>query len=442
MELDVLLLSRFQFAMTIMFHYLFPPLTIGLGAVLVGAMSLWWYTDDARWESMAQFLTKLFAVNFAVGVATGIVMEFEFGTNWAVYSRYVGDVFGSALAAEGIFAFFLESGFLGILVFGWDRVSRPVHWFASLMVFFGSVFSSIWITVANSWMQTPAGYHIVEGPLRTPSRDHSTSGRWCSTRAPWSACCTSGPAPASSAAPSCASIAAWYLLRGEHTNGLRVGASFLLGQVLVLASVHRLLRERATPPVRPSVRAPGPPSWPPTRATSRPVPLRCGSSASPTSRTGTVDYGIAIPGGLSFLVHGDGEASHRGAATMTPREDWPNVRARVPDLPRHAHHRRVLPPQQQCSPCRSCSCGAGPDLRDGARGCGSTCFAILPRVRSEISSAGSRRRPGRQPWIVWGHLRTSDALSPKPSRLRWCFRQHHLVRHRVRACCSPCGGTS
>ena len=110
---------------------------------------------------MARFWTKVFALTFAIGVATGIVMEFEFGTNWATYSRFVGDVFGSALAAEGIFAFFLESGFLAVLLFGWDKVGRKVHFFSTCMVCLGAHFSAVWIVVANSWMQTPAGYHIV-----------------------------------------------------------------------------------------------------------------------------------------------------------------------------------------------------------------------------------------------------------------------------------------
>jgi len=161
-ELDVVLLSRWQFALTIMFHYLFPPLTIGMGVVLVHleGMSLW--KKDPLYEQAARFWTKIFAVNFAMGVATGIVMEFEFGTNWATYSRFVGDVFGSALAAEGIFAFFLESGFLAVLVFGWDKVGPKFHFFSTLMVSIGSIFSSVWITVANSWQQTPAGHHIVQ----------------------------------------------------------------------------------------------------------------------------------------------------------------------------------------------------------------------------------------------------------------------------------------
>ena len=124
--MDVLFLSRLQFALTVMFHYLFPPLSIGLGLILVILEGRYLRTRDPSYERAARFWTKIFAVNFAVGVATGLVMEFEFGTNWATYSRYVGDVFGSALASEGIFAFFLESGFLAVLVFGWDRV-KPVH---------------------------------------------------------------------------------------------------------------------------------------------------------------------------------------------------------------------------------------------------------------------------------------------------------------------------
>ncbi len=159
--MDVELLSRLQFAGTIMFHYLFPPLSIGLGLQLFLCELASFRTGKPEWEAAARFWTRVFAVNFAMGVATGIVMEFEFGTNWAAYSRFVGDVFGSALAAEGIFAFFLESGFLAVLVFGWDRVGPRMHLFSTLMVFLGSVFSAVWIVVANSWQQTPAGYHIV-----------------------------------------------------------------------------------------------------------------------------------------------------------------------------------------------------------------------------------------------------------------------------------------
>lgn len=162
MHFDVVLLARLQFALTLMFHYIFPPLTIGLGILMVIVEGIWFKTRNPFYKSAALFWTKLFAINFAVGVATGIVMEFQFGTNWATYSRFVGDIFGSALAAEAIFAFFLESGFLAVLVFGWEKVSPRTHFFSTCMVALGSIFSSIWITIANSWQQTPAGYHLVK----------------------------------------------------------------------------------------------------------------------------------------------------------------------------------------------------------------------------------------------------------------------------------------
>src|SRR6266481_1453460 len=158
--MDVLTLSRIQFGATIAFHYIYPPLSIGLGVMLVIMEATWLKTKNPIYHQMARVWTKVFALTFAVGVATGIVMEFEFGTNWAAYSRFVGDVFGSALAAEGIFAFFLESGFLAVLVFGWDRVTPGFHFIATIMVSLGSMFSSIWIIVANSWQQTPAGHQI------------------------------------------------------------------------------------------------------------------------------------------------------------------------------------------------------------------------------------------------------------------------------------------
>src|SRR4051812_36044894 len=148
MSLDVVFLSRLQFALTIMFHYLFPPLTIGMGVVLVYLEGMYFLNREPIYETAARFWTSLYAVSFAMGVATGIVMEFQFGTNWATYSRFVGDVFGAALAAEGIFAFFLESGFLAVLVFGWDRVSPRFHFVATAMVALGSIFSAIWIVVA------------------------------------------------------------------------------------------------------------------------------------------------------------------------------------------------------------------------------------------------------------------------------------------------------
>lgn len=159
--MDVVVLSRIQFALTSMFHYIYPPLSIGLGLMLVIVEGMYIKTKNPLYRNMAKFWSKIFALTFALGVATGLVQVFGFGTNWARYSSFVGDVFGSALGAEGIFAFFLESGFLGLMLFGWDRVSAKTHYFSTWMVCLGAHFSALWIVIANSWMQTPAGYKIV-----------------------------------------------------------------------------------------------------------------------------------------------------------------------------------------------------------------------------------------------------------------------------------------
>ena len=161
--MDALFLARLQFALTIGFHFLFPPISIGLAWLLVIMEGLGWRKGDEGYVRMGKFFGKLLALTFAVGVATGIVMEFQFGTNWAVYSKFVGDIFGAPLAAEGIFAFFLESGFLGLYLFGRHKVSKAVHWFSILMVAVGATISAFWIIVANSWQQTPAGYVLRNG---------------------------------------------------------------------------------------------------------------------------------------------------------------------------------------------------------------------------------------------------------------------------------------
>lgn len=161
--MDAVLLARLQFALTIAFHFIFPPITIGLAWLLVIAETIGWKRNSEVYQKIGRFFAKILAVTFAVGVATGIVMEFQFGTNWAEYSKFVGDIFGAPLAAEGVFAFFLESGFLGLYLFGRNRVSKGVHWFSGLMVAVGSTISAFWILVANSWQQTPAGFIVQNG---------------------------------------------------------------------------------------------------------------------------------------------------------------------------------------------------------------------------------------------------------------------------------------
>ncbi len=313
------LLARLQFAFTISFHYLYPPLSIGLGLLLVVIEALWLKTRNPLYHQMARFWTKVFALIFAIGVATGIVMEFEFGTNWATYSRYVGDVFGSALAAEGIFAFFLESGFLAVLLFGWDRVSPRMHFFATCMVALGAHFSAIWIIVANSWMQTPAGFHIVGEGLRAraeitdfwamvfnpSSMDrlfHTVVGAW------------------QAGAWLMVSIGAWYLLKKQHREFARTSMKMGLALSLAASVLTLVTGDRSASGVarnQPAKFAALEGLW----ETGPRAPVHVvGWVDAPTETT----RGIALPGLLSWLAYGDPAHSVTGLRDI-PKDERPPV---------------------------------------------------------------------------------------------------------------------
>jgi cytochrome d ubiquinol oxidase subunit I len=328
--MDPVLLSRLQFALTIGFHYIFPPLTIGIGIVLVWLGGQYLRTRQPIYETAARFWTKVFALNFAVGVATGIVMEFQFGTNWATYSRFVGDVFGSALAAEGIFAFFLESGFLAVLVFGRDRVGPSMHFFSTLMVALGSIFSSVWIVVANSWQQTPAGHHVVqvvrdgvpvvrdgEPVLRAEIVDFwalvfnpSTVHRLVHV---WIGAFIVG-------AFFVMSISAWYLLRSKHREFAKrsFDGALILGTVsalAVLASGHFQSE---------SVYEHQPAKMAAFEGHYETGPGDLSLFGIPDDESETLRFSVAIPGGLSMLLHGDASKPVVGLDRFQP-EDRPPV---------------------------------------------------------------------------------------------------------------------
>ena len=165
-HLDPVTLARLQFAMTALYHFLFVPLTLGLSFLLAIMESAYVMTGRPIWRDMTRFWGKLFGINFAMGVATGITMEFQFGTNWAYYSHYVGDIFGAPLAIEGLMAFFLESTFVGLFFFGWDRMSKLGHLTVTWLVAIGSSLSALWILIANGWMQNPVGAHFNPDTMR------------------------------------------------------------------------------------------------------------------------------------------------------------------------------------------------------------------------------------------------------------------------------------
>jgi len=319
MELDAVLLSRIQFAFTAGFHFLFPPLTIGLAAIMVIMETIYVKTGDKFYEMMAKFWVKLFAATFSIGVATGIVLEFEFGTNWATYSRFVGDIFGSPLAAEGIFAFFLESGFLAVLLFGWDRVSPKFHLFSSYMVMIGSIMSAFWIVVANSWMQTPDGYHIVGvgSAMRAEIVDF-----WAMVFNPSSLSRFAHVIIAAFIEGGffVLSISAYYLLKNRHLEFAKksmVIALFFTAFFSVMQLVQGHRSAEIVAEYQPAKLA----AMEGLFETQASAPLYIlGHPDAETKET----FGIAIPGFLSFLVHNDFDAVITGLDKYNP-EDWPPV---------------------------------------------------------------------------------------------------------------------
>ncbi|GMU85571.1 MAG: cytochrome ubiquinol oxidase subunit I [Ignavibacteriales bacterium] len=398
--MDTEILARLQFAFTIAFHYIYPPLSIGLGVMLVIMEGMYLRTGNKLYENMTRFWVKVFALTFSLGVSTGIVMEFEFGTNWATYSRYVGDVFGSALAAEGIFAFFLESGFLAILVFGWDKVSPRVHFFSTIMVSLGSMMSAVWIVVANSWMQTPAGFHIVgEGmnaraeitdfwamvfnPSSVDRLTHTLSGAWLA------------------GAFLVISVSAYYLIKKRHIAFARSSMKIALG-VAMFASLFQLVTGHSS--------AVG-------VAKNQPAKLAAFEAHFEESAPGDlylfgwVDeenekvYGIGLPGMLSFLIYNDMTAPIKGLRAFD-KNDLPPIH-----IVFQTYHLMVA---------------------IGFLLIGLSAFALfllwrgklfetswflkllvpsvlLPQIANQVGWYTAEI--GRQPWIVYGYLRTSEGLS-------------------------------
>jgi cytochrome bd ubiquinol oxidase subunit I len=236
LDLGMVNWARAQFALTAMYHWLFVPLTLGLSWLLAFYHTIYVRTGDEEWKRLTKFWMKLFAINFVIGVATGIILEFQFGTNWSNYSWMVGDIFGAPLAIEGIVAFFLEATFFVVMFFGWNRVSKGFHLFSTWMVAVGASLSAVWILVANAWMQYPVGYafnpetarfemenffEVAFSPYAVNKFTHATSSSMIV------------------ASFFVISICSWYLLRGRHI--LMAKRSIVVAATLgLLASVFTI----------------------------------------------------------------------------------------------------------------------------------------------------------------------------------------------------------
>src|SRR5690606_5616677 len=232
-DMDVVELSRLQFALTAMYHFLFVPLTLGLSLLMAIMESVYVMTGRDIWRRMTLFWGTLFGINFAMGVATGIVMEFQFGMNWAYYSHYVGEIFGAPLAIEGLMAFFLEATFIGLFFFGWNRLTRVQHLVVTWLVALGANFSALWILIANGWMQNPVGAVFNPDTMRMEITDIGAVLFNPVAQAKFVHTVSAGYV---TGAMFVASISAWYLLRGRHLElarrSLAVAASFGLASAL------------------------------------------------------------------------------------------------------------------------------------------------------------------------------------------------------------------
>ena len=215
MEFGIVELSRLQFALTAMYHFLFVPLTLGLSVLVAIMETVYVMTNRPVWRQMTKFWGMLFGINFALGVATGITMEFQFGMNWSYYSHYVGDIFGAPLAIEGLMAFFLEATFVGLFFFGWDRLSKVAHLVVAWLVALGSNFSALWILIANGWMQNPVGAEFNPMTMRMEMTDFFAVLFNEVAQAKFVHTVSAGYVTASVFV---IGVSAWYLLKGRHTE--------------------------------------------------------------------------------------------------------------------------------------------------------------------------------------------------------------------------------
>jgi cytochrome bd ubiquinol oxidase subunit I len=397
--MDVLSLSRLQFAMTAGFHFLFVPLTLGLSLLVAFMESRYVFTGNPLYLRMTRFWGRLFLINFAIGLVTGLTLEFQFGMNWAAYSRFVGDIFGSPLAIEATAAFFLESVFIGLWIFGWNKLSPRMHAFAIWMVALGTNLSALWILLANGWMQHPVGF-----VLRNSRAEMVDFIALITSSYGWLKFLHTITAGYVTAAFFVLGISAWHILKGRELtlfkSSFRMAAIFgLLSSLAVFAigDFHGAEVGRVQPAKLAAMEA----LW----DTQSSVPLYLFILPDTKNERNSVEA-IGIPGLVSFLAYRDIHAEVKGLKDF-PKEDRPpvmevffgfrfmvamgtlfllltaaalylSVRNRLESFPRFLRLMLI------CIP--------------------------LPYLTSQAGWIVAE--VGRQPWIVYGLLRTKDAVSP------------------------------
>lgn len=399
-------LSRLQFAFTAIFHILWPILTISLAAFLFVLEVLWVRTGDVAWYRHARFWSRLLLLNFAVGVVSGIPMEFEFGTNWSGFSGFSGPFFGNILGFEGAMAFMLEAGFIGIMMFGWERVPRAVHLFATGMVAAGSSLSAFWIMVANSWMQTPAGVTVVDGRIVVTDylRAIFNPDAWWSIGHMWVAALETGLVVV-------AGISAWYLLKRRSPAFFTRSFRLALLMLVFVAPLQLWLGDGSGGDVfrmQPAKGAAIEGHWH-TNAPGTAAPWSL--LAWPNAAAQRNDWSIELPGVLSLLATHRRDGVVIGLADI-PRQDQP------PMLPLLYYAFRAM-------------AGIGflfvllvlvtarvlyrtrrqPEALAGHRTLMWAWLLAIPLPYLAVECGWIVREVGRQPWLVYGLLRTDAGVS-------------------------------
>jgi cytochrome d ubiquinol oxidase subunit I len=414
MHETTLLLSRAQFALTAIFHILWPILTISLSAFILLLEALWLRRGEVVYYHHVRYWSRLLVLNFAVGVVSGIPMEFQFGTNWAPFSRFTGAFVGNILGFEGAMAFMLEAGFIGVMLWGWDRVPRKVHLFATAMVALGSTISAFWIMVANSWMQSPAGVAVVDGrvvvtdylaAIFNPGMAHGVAHMWLAAMET-GLCVVAG-------------ISAWHLYRGRHAAFFARSFRLALGVLAVVAPLQVLVGDDSGAAIfhtQPAKGAAIEGHWETNAA---------GEGASwsllawPDKAQQHNDWSVEVPKVLSVL------ATHSLDGKVTGLRDIP-VADQPPALPLLYYAFRVM---------------AGIGVLLGALALWTAW--TLRRTRGQLKALLANRKlllawtlciplpyiavecgwivreVGRQPWSVYGLLRTSEAASSVAAGAVW-----------------------
>lgn len=398
--MDVVLLSRLQFAFTTAFHILFPTLTIGLALYLLLVEFLWLRTRQDLYYRMYRFWVKIFAINFAVGVVSGITLEFEFGTNFARFSQAVANVVAPLMAYEGMTAFFLEAGFLGIMLFGWNRVPAAIHFLATTMVTLGATLSAFWIMAANSWMQTPQGFALVDGKFMVTSFWEAIFNPSLPTHLSHMLL-----ASYETATFAVAGISAYFLLKGEHKDFYRKSLTIALALAFLTAPLQVIIGDQKGLNVaryQPAKLAAMEAHW--ETNVGRGASLLLFAWPDMAAERNRVQVGI--PNGLSLLITHSFEGRVQGLRDF-PREDRPDALITFWSFRLMVGIGFLM---------------LGMMLWAGflwwrrrlfeARTFLRALVLIQPLGFIATVSGWVTTEVGRQPWVVYGLMRTADGVSP------------------------------